>query len=335
MRRSLGRFARGCRAGVVALALAVPIVQAGAQQQAALPASQAQAWLARIGSAANEGSYRGTMVFSADGVVSSSRVAHFCDGEQFIERVEALDGRQQRVYRLNQTVHTVWPQERVVVIEQRDAPAGLVSIRRAVEPRALLSYSVHPQGRQRIAGRSADLLLLKPNDSLRFAQRLWADVETGLLLRSDVLDPHDRVLESSAFSEIEIGSGIPAKTLLEGMRPGGYRELPSPNRVVELSAEGWRLRESVPGFELMGCLKRPLHDGDRGHRLQAVFSDGLSFVSVFVEPFDPQRHKQALSAELGATATLMRREGEHWMTAMGDVPRSTLERFLRLLERQP
>jgi len=143
------------------------------------------------------------------------------------------------------------------------------------------------------------------------------------------------VLESSAFSEIEIGSGIAAQTLLEGMRPEGYRELPSPNRVVELSAEGWRLREPVPGFELMGCLKRPLHGGDRGHRLQAVFSDGLSFVSVFVEPFDPQRHKQALAAGLGATGTLMRREGTHWMTAMGDVPPSTLELFLRLLEHQP
>lgn len=322
-------------AALLLVALGLLPALAGAQADASLSAAKAQAWLSRIGAAANEGSYRGTMVFSAGGVVSSSRVAHFCDGRQFVERVEALDGRQHRVYRHNHVVRTVWPQERVVVIEQRDAPAGLVSIRRSVDERALQSYEIHAQGHKRVAGRTAQVLMLQPLDSLRYAQRLWADLETGLLLRTDVLDADARVLESSAFSEIDFGSKVSASSLLEGMQPQGYLELPSPNRVVELAAEGWRLRGVVPGFELMGCLKRELQGGERGHRLQAVFSDGLSFVSVFVEPFDPRRHAQALSAGLGATGTLMRREGPHWVTAMGDVPVATLERFLSLLERRP
>ena len=330
----LRRLALGAAlAGVLLGASAQEPAPPPATLPAPLPTQEAQGWLSRISAAANERSYRGTMVFSAEGVVSSSRVAHYCDGKQFLERVEALDGRQQRVYRHNHQVHTVWPQERVVVVERRDAPVGLVSIRRAVEPVALRSYTLHAQDRQRVAGRMAQVLVLRPVDEWRFAQRLWADVETGLLLRSDVLDPQSRVLESSSFSEIEVGASVvtPA-ALLDGMKPEGYKEMSSPNRVVDLGSEGWSVRQPVPGFELMGCLKRPRHGTDRGHVLQAVFSDGLSFVSVFIEPFDAGRHTQALAAGLGATGTLMRREGPHWLTVMGDVPRHTLERFLRAIE---
>ena len=318
----------GLFAGLLAPGLAAPPVDSSA-----LPEADARAWLARINEAAHQRSYRGTMVFSADGVVSSSRVAHLCVGNQFIERVEALDGRQHRVYRHNEIVHTVWPQERIVVVEQRTAAAGLVSIRRTVEPRALAQYTIHAQGQRRVAGRNARVLLLEPRDDMRFAQRLWADEDTGLLLRTDVLGHKAKVLESSAFGEIEIGPRMTAPALLEGMSPPGYRVVNSPLSAVDLQSEGWRLREKPPGFELMGCLKRDLSGERSGQMLHAVFSDGLTFVSVFIEPFDERRHTRALSASLGATRTVMQRDGEHWITAMGDVPQRTLEYFVRALER--
>ena len=332
-------FLRAWVPALVAAVLSVGFVPHGAAGGAdagkVLSDLEAKSWLSRISEAANQRSYRGTMVFSADGWVSSSRVAHLCEGDLFIERVEALDGRQHRIYRHNQTVHTVWPQDQLVVVEQRTAAAGLVSIRRAVEPRALTQYAVRTQGQHRVAGRQARVLLLEPRDDLRFAQRLWADEETGLLLRTDVLGPKSRLLESSAFSEIEIGLRLTPEALLDGMKPAGYRQVASPNQVVDLKAEGWTMREMPPGFELMGCLKRAASDPARESLLHAVFSDGLTFVSVFIEPFDEHRHAQALAAEMGATRTVMQREGAHWITAMGDVPRRTLERFVRALERRP
>jgi sigma-E factor negative regulatory protein RseB len=67
--------------------------------------------------------------------------------------------------------------------------------------------------------------------------------------------------------------------------------------------------------------------------MQWVFSDGLASVSLFVEPFDAQRHDQEGEAALGATHSVSRRVGEHWVTAVGEVPVSTLQRFTRVLER--
>jgi sigma-E factor negative regulatory protein RseB len=71
------------------------------------------------------------------------------------------------------------------------------------------------------------------------------------------------------------------------------------------------------------------------HAVQVVYSDGLSYVSIFIEPYREQRHPQALAAGFGAMHSVMQRVGEHWITAVGEVPRRTLERFIALLEQRP
>jgi sigma-E factor negative regulatory protein RseB len=301
-----------------------------------LPAAatpDAAAWLTRLNAAATERSYRGTMAFSVGGgVVSSSRIAHLSVGDQVYERVEALDGQMHRVYRHNETVHSVWPNKKVVVVEQHAASPGLVATRRRVDPRVLESYALAAKGASVVAGRSVRVLMLEPKDELRFAQRLLTDEATGLMLRADVLDAAGRVLESSGFTEIEIGLRAEPAALLDGMKPAGYKVLPSLREAVDWTAEGWRLKAELPGFRLVGCVRRPAPaQGSDGHALQAVFSDGLSFVSIFTEPW---RGQTAGDGAMGATHTRMQRIGDHWITVMGDVPPRTLELFLGALERR-
>jgi sigma-E factor negative regulatory protein RseB len=91
----------------------------------------------------------------------------------------------------------------------------------------------------------------------------------------------------------------------------------------------------VPGFALAGCVLRAVDSGAaEPPMLQAVFSDGLTHVSVFVEPFDAQRHRAEVQARQGATHTIMRRAGEHWLTVVGDVPVAALKQFAQALERR-
>ena len=302
----------------------------------------AKAWLLRIHAAANTGNYRGTMVSSVAGSMSSSRVMHFSVGDQVYEKLESLDGRQQQIYRHNDDVHTVWPQTRVAVIEKRGALAGWQTTPQSVEPSLLEQYQLRREGAARVAGREADVLLLEPRDSLRFAQRLWADRATGLMLRADVLGQGaDRaVLESAAFSEVEIGIKPQPKavTQIMGQLQGFELVRPTQER-TRLEDQGWTLAKAVAGFRLTHCVKRQL-EGGRGTApqaapvMQAVFSDGLAHVSLFVEPFDARRHQDEAQAHLGATTTLTRRRQEHWFTAVGDVPVSTLRLLIDALERR-
>ncbi len=312
--------------------LALALLPAAASAQPA----DARAWLVRIHQAASQGNYQGTMVFSAGGMLSSSRVAHFCVGEQSFERLEALDGRQQRVYRLNDAVHTLWPQSKLAVLERRAPLSGLPSATQAVEPRALEQYELKGEGSERIAGREAQVLLLQPRDDLRYAQRLWADKATGLMLRADVIGPQRAVLESTAFSEVEIGIKPQPESVTQPLKKlDGYRIIRPQQTPTQLAAEGWAMERSVPGFTLAGCVKRPLESaGGEEQVLQAVFSDGLTHVSMFIEPYDARRPYSNLSGQIGATSTLRQRRGDHWITVMGDVPAATLKIFADALERR-
>ena len=316
--------------------------------QGALTLADARTWLTRIHTAAHSGNYQGTLVYSAGGVLSSSRVWHYMTGEQTYERLEALDGRQQRILRHNAAVHTLWPQTKVAVIERRETPGAWSTTPQSVDPQALEQYDLRREGSTRVAGRDAVVLLLEPRDTLRYAQRLWADQATGLMLRADVMGDAGvgtgtgsstgprAVLVSTAFSEVNVGVKPQPELILQLMNKlDGYRVLRPQQQRTTLDAEGWALARPVVGFRLAGCMRRGMETaGDDEPVLQAVFTDGLTHVSVFVEPYKPQRHRAEVQAQLGATATVMVRRAEHWVTAVGNVPASTLRLFTAAFERR-
>jgi sigma-E factor negative regulatory protein RseB len=333
-------------AGGLALCLAGAAVQAQAQAQPpvqpapqTMPTAEARQWLTRVQQAARTGNYEGTLVSSSGGQLRSARVWHYWVGEQTFERLEALDGRPHRILRHNDQVQTSWAHNRVAVVEKRETLPGWGTTPQSVDPLALESYELRKEGQSRVAGREAQVVRLHPRDALRYAQRLWSDLATGLMLRADVLAAaaeQPPVLESHAFSEIQLGvKPQPEQVLQHFNRFEGFQVMRPQQRRTTLEAEGWALARPVPGFALAGCIKRGMEAaGDGPPVLQAVFSDGLTHVSVFVEPYQAERHRQEVQAQRGATATLTARRDEHWVTIVGDVPPATLRLFAEALERR-
>lgn len=326
-RRELGRLGLG-----LAL-LGLPIVAL------AQGAGDASAWLARIQQAAVDGSYQGTLMFSAGGVVTSSRLEHYCDGPQRYERLEVLDGHARLQYRHNDRMVTLWPASKLATVEQRELLAEFPGLPLLAGVRVTDSYEVRSLGRDRVAGYEAEVLMVAPRDRHRFAQRLWAERETGLLLRSDVLGPAGEVLESSAFTDLKLGVRAQSEAILRTMKKlDGYRVLHPQIERAQLETEGWLLVRPVPGFRLASCTKRPLDAAAEAAApaqvLQSVFSDGMAHVSVFIEPYDARRHKQAMGTSLGATHTRMSRRDDWWFTIVGEVPMATVQLFEGMLERK-
>ena len=315
-----------------------------AQAPAVLSVTEARDWLARIHDAARRGNYRGTMVLSAGGAMSSSRVWHYCVGDATYARTEALDGRQHRIYRVNNEVQTVFPQERVAIVERSDLLAQVPTTPQDVGPQALEHYELKSEGLARVAGRDALVFMLQPRDELRYAQRVWADRASGLMLRADVLGPGSgagrQLLESAAFSEIEIGMKPPADAHTQAVpRLDGYRVQRPQSQRTQLEAEGWNLVRPPVGFRLTGCVKRPLQgltdgSGDDEPVLQAIFTDGLAHVSAFIETHNARRPRSEMQAHQGATTTVVVRRQDHWITVVGDAPAATLKQLAGALERR-
>ena len=306
-----------------------------------LQSREVRTWLLRIHEAANHHNFQGTFVVSGGGSVASARIAHYCAGPNQFERSESLDGQARLVYRHNDTVTTLWPATKVAVVERRNLLAQFPALLQAGDDRIGDFYEVYRQGVDRVAGHDANVLAVKPRDGYRYGYRLWADQATGLLLRADVIGAHHELLETSAFSDVAIDVKAQPESVLRPMKKlDGYRVFKPVLTPTDLQTEGWALNHPAPGFREVRCVKRSLDDdgsvaGESGRpkALQTIYSDGLTYVSVFIEPFDPKRHTHPMLASVGPTQTLMQRQGDWWITVLGDVPPATLRVFAKGLER--
>lgn len=303
------------------------------------PAAEARYWLTRIHEAIGKRSFLGTFVVSAGGSMASARIAHYCEGGQQYERIEALDGRRRQVLRHGDLVTSLWPQQRLAVVETRGLmnqfPALLSSGIGGIVER----YHVRTLGEGRVAGHEAHVLLLSPKDGYRYGHRLWAEKHSGLLLRAEVLDERETVVEASAFSDLIIGVKPQPELVLKAMKQlDGYRIERPTLEPTDLQAEGWALREVPPGFAPVSTVRRPMSaaatDAAPTAVLQSIWSDGLTHVSVFIEPYSAAAHGREATTVMGATQTLTRRLGDAWVTVVGDVPAVTLKTFALGLERR-
>jgi sigma-E factor negative regulatory protein RseB len=305
---------------------------------------EARQWLLRMHNAATQRNYQGTLVVSTEGGMSSSRIAHYCEGKESFERVDMLDGQPRRVLRHNEQVLTLWPAAKTARLELREAIQPFPSLLTGSEEQLFERYDLVSEGPGRVAGFDAAVFVLRPRDGARFAQRLWAEQGSGLLLRADVVAADGRVLESSAFTDLSIGGKTKphaAKTLQSALKQlDGWRVLKPASQPTSLESEGWQLKVPVAGFRQSSCVKRQLEPAadDKGQTsaevLHAIFTDGLTHVSLFIEPMRADRHRSGAAAS-GATHTWMQAHGAHWITVVGDVPAATLKQFAGALESKP
>ncbi len=328
------------RWGAVALLALTSSLTVPAHAQTSAPAQtgtrSVNEWLSRMHEGSRQRAYIGTLVVSAGSSMSASKIWHVCDGNQQMERIDTLTGTPRTTIRRNNDVITFVPEAKTALVEKRDSLGMFPELLRTPNNLIPQFYQAREVGVQRVAGHLADMVEILPRDELRFGYRIWSEQQSGLVVKLQTLGLQGSVLEQMAFSELQLDAPVSMEKLKKLMKDTRGYEVHKPAlKKTTAEAEGWRLKEPVPGFSAMSC-----HTRDTGASqapgaapMQWVFSDGLASVSLFVEPFDPQRHVQESSAVVGATHSVSRRLGEHWLTVLGEVPEPTLRRFALALER--
>lgn len=292
-------------------------------------------WLARIHDASRQRAYVGTFVVSAGSDISTSRIWHVCDGQQQMERIDTLTGEPRMTIRRNSDVITFAPESKLAWVDKRESLGLFPELLRT--PRNLIPefYTHREMGAERVAGHKAQVVEIVPKDGLRFGYRIWSEISTGLVVKLQTLGPQGQVLEQLAYSELQLDAPVSMAKLSGLMRnTKGYDIYRPQIRKTTAEAEGWRLSEPVPGFQSMSCHVREAPETNgTSSPIQWVFSDGLASVSLFIQAHDGTKNQQEKGMVSGATHSVSRKMGDHWVTVMGEVPIGTLEKFARVLER--
>jgi sigma-E factor negative regulatory protein RseB len=186
-------------------------------------------------------------------------------------------------------------------------------------------YTLKLGNTERITGRVAQLVIIKPTDQYRYGYRLWADVDSGLLLKADLLDNQDTVLEQFMFTQVNIGAKIPASALAPGMTGKSmvwYREDGDTRNVSD--KPGWSASQLPKGFRLSAHMTRrlPMRKQPVEH---LVYTDGLAAVSVFIEKQEKgvKPFMQGPS-RMGAVHAMSAQSGDYQITTVGEVPAATV-----------
>ncbi|MBB2929977.1 sigma-E factor negative regulatory protein RseB [Paraburkholderia silvatlantica] len=294
--------------------------------------------LDRIQQAAQQQSYEGTFVYQRGEFVQSSRITHYAskqDGE--FEKLESLDGKPRTMLRHNDELFTFVPERKLLVVEKRQNKDAFPALLSTNGEQVLGVYEPKMLANDRVAGLDSQVIQLDPKDSFRFAYKLWADAKTGLLLRSQMLDPSNgQVLQQLAFTQVRIGGPVDKTPIVNGMRNiEGWNVVRPPLQPVDIEAQGWSFGQAAPGFRKIREVRRPMAARDASDPPipvdQAVFSDGLSTLSVFIEPVKNNSRKEG-SGSSGATHVLVKRNGDYFITLLGEVPQSTLQQFASAIE---
>ncbi|MAY15500.1 MucB/RseB C-terminal domain-containing protein [Thalassolituus alkanivorans] len=205
---------------------------------------------------------------------------------------------------------------------------------------------------ERIAGRFAQRLQVTPVDADRYGYQLWLDQVTGLLLRSDLLNHQQQVLERFQFAQIEIGPDIPA-TAFEPDDQGHKLTLypVSPDHEQISTADiGWLPGWVPSGFHITAVIQagspqpqvaaEQKDDSGAMSKLpvRLMYSDGLAAFTLFIDPVS-QEHLPEMTSRWGATAAVVRyrehssaeADGDNQsrlrVTVVGELPADTMIRI--------
>ncbi|SHL64174.1 MucB/RseB C-terminal domain-containing protein [Phytopseudomonas punonensis] len=283
-------------------------------------AADAQGLLQRLGKAESSQSFQGTFVYERNGNLSTHSIWRQVEpGGSVRERLLQLDGAPQEMLRVNgQTQCANGAIASTVVGEQRSPARGL-NVEQIEQ-----WYEVRLDGESRVAGRPAMVLGLVPRDRHRYGVEFYVDKETGLPLKSLLVNDQGRLLERFQFTQLNTTDTQPAAVL----QPSGDC---APVRIIKArtpSIELWRSEWLPPGFSLSAVTQRPSPVSDDNVDC-LVYDDGLARFSVFLEPLHHAAVADARS-QLGPTVAVSRRlttdDGDVMVTVVGEIPLGTAER---------
>ena len=300
------------------------------------PGSDPVSWLQRAAQAARVTSYAGTFVHTNGDRTSTVRVTHVSVGGEEHERIEPLDGPPHEIVRRNDDMFCYFPDSKTVRLDRRITARFFPAILRSPTESVVASYDVKLGKSESVLGFDCQWIKLEPKDSMRYAQRLCAETNTGLVLRAKTLNERRQVIEQYTFTDLKLGPQVAKADVRSSFeaRTKQWHTDKQPREEAKSVETGWAVTNAPAGFLKITELKRTM-PGRTQPVSQIVLSDGLVSLSVFVEPNAPPARTSEASTEDGTTTFFVRPMGENLVTVLGEVPLATAQQVGRSVARRP
>jgi sigma-E factor negative regulatory protein RseB len=189
-------------------------------------------------------------------------------------------------------------------------------------------YRLDDLGEARVAGRLCRGIAVTPRDEFRYGYEMWADAQTAVPLKVNLIGRDGSTLEQMMFTEVAFPTSIPDSAFEmpkeDATRELVTRTLPNQNATPPLvppAAVNWTFDHLPPGFKVTMREVRTLPD-NRGTVEHLLLSDGISAISIFTTQRTDQPPRPM--SQIGAVHAYGRMVGETRVTIVGEVPAETI-----------
>lgn len=258
-------------------------------------------------------SYEGLLTYEANGSLSTMHLQHYVDdsGEynRVFQRLEFLDGADRHVVR-NQPLKScvdgrtrwgLWP-----------ANFDVDDLKQY--------YTISIQGRERIADRQSLVLDFVPKDEFRYGYRFNVDTQTGLLLRTLVVEKSE-IVERTQFVALTLRP--PVSGSIPDNQSNAWRVPEVDPCHTEQFNSAWYVDWLPEGFQSAG--NRITAQGEQ----VLMFTDGLVSISVFITSGRYQDVPK-ITARRGATVAVISSlpfDAASSVAVVGEIPSVTARRI--------
>ena len=274
--------------------------------------------------------YEGTFVLRKSDKMITMHVVHGVDDRGVWESMESLNGEARKIVRFNNEVMSIYPGRKLVTVSQMGDKPGLHPILPENLDKLGNYYTIVQLGDDRIAGRQTSVLNLQPRDEYRYGYRYWLDDDTGVLLKCDLLDENDDIVEQMMYTSFRNHAEVP-RSAFNVPELEGYTRKELKKDKGKPASLGWRVSNLPNGFMLTQSTSR---DSGEDQSFHLMYSDGLASVSVFIEPGDNSPHYLEGASTMGALNAYGKRINSVQVTVMGEVPEATVARIANSIERE-
>lgn len=319
----------GARGPLLFAALSIMCVSS-AGAAAADSTDTPERWLEKMARAGQWLSFDGTFVYRRNDQMVAVNILHVADERGGRQKLVALNGATHEIVRSCDGAICFLPRQKSVVINKAKGRHAMDAdiAERVQELQDHYRFSL--AGDDRIAGRPTQVLMIDPVDQYRFGYRIWIDKETGLLLRSDMLNDAKATVEQIMYTRMDI-IDAPTEVMLRAVdqknlsqaRPAPEDEIVYSDEDAHKESAYWRV-DSVPvGFKPVEHFRhrRSEHGAQTEHM---IFTDGLASVSVFIEKAGDAGKLLSGFSEMGAVNAFGTTVADHHVTVVGEVPTLTV-----------
>ena len=292
---------------------------------AAPPADDPASWLLRISEAAKSSNYQGVVIYRGEDMLETFRVTHRNQDGVERERVQSLTGEPRDILKQDGKTICLLPKSRRMSTEH-PTPQGLFpGLTPEKIQRLQQVYELDDLGAERVAGRACRGIAITPRDRFRYGYEVWADAETAVPLKVNLIGHDGGVLEQMMFTEVRFPERIPDAAFALAGEPSQSRSSRPPRPAsaqAPMSVAG--LQGLPPGYHVTLRDVRPLGNG-QGTVEHLLLSDGLSAISIFsTRGASPAKRFKGLS-QMGAVHAYGRSVGTLQITVVGEAPKETIK----------